>query len=123
MTYIHLTTDELMMIESYHYQNIPVAIIAKQMKRFRQPIYNVIKFLKLGHTALDFYTQYKKNQKRCGRRKMILPTKQMVYIQDKVVQGWTPDVIVGVQKRQSLVLRARSIACSKNRSLMRPHSR
>lgn len=56
MTYTHLTTDELVMIESYHRQNIPVAIIAKLMNRSRHPIYNVINFLKSGHTALDFYT-------------------------------------------------------------------
>ena len=95
MTYTHLNTDELVMIESYHRQNISVAIIAKLMKRSRQPIYNVINFLKLGHTAIDFYTQYKKNKKRCGRRKIALPKHQLAYIQDKVSQGWTPDVIVG----------------------------
>lgn len=53
MTYTHLTTDELVMMESYHRQNIPVAIIAKLMNRSRQPIYNVINFLKSGHTALE----------------------------------------------------------------------
>ena len=95
MTYAHFTTDELAMIEAYFHQKTPVAIIAVRLKRSRQPIYNVINFLKSGHTALNFYTQYKKNKKRCGRRKMVLPQKQLAYIQDKVTQGWTPDVIVG----------------------------
>ncbi|EIM05843.1 Integrase core domain protein [Planococcus antarcticus DSM 14505] len=62
MTYTHLTTDELVMIESYHRQHIPVAIIAECLNRSRQPIYNVINFLKSGYTALDFYKQYKKNK-------------------------------------------------------------
>ena len=95
MTYTHLTTDELVMIEAYYHQNTPVTRIAERLSRSRQPIYNVINFLKSGHTALDFYTQYKKNKNRCGRRKMVLPKKQVAYIQDKVVQGWTPVVIVG----------------------------
>ncbi|MBU9673922.1 IS30 family transposase [Planococcus sp. CP5-4_YE] len=95
MTYTHLTTDELVMIEAYFHQETPVAIIAARLKRSRQPIYNVIHFLKLGHTALDYYTRYQQNKKRCGRRKIVLPQKQLAYIQDKVAQGWTPDVIVG----------------------------
>ena len=91
MTYTHLTTDELMMIESYYHQNTPVAIIAAHLNRSRQPIYNVINFMKSGHTALDFYTRYKK---RCGRLSIVLPEEQKAYIQDKVAQAWTPDVIV-----------------------------
>jgi IS30 family transposase len=35
MTYTYLTKNELAMIESYRYQNISVAIIAKQMKHSR----------------------------------------------------------------------------------------
>ncbi len=95
MTYTHLTTDELVMIEAYFHLNTPVAWIAARLNRSRQPIYNVINFLKAGRTALDFYTQYKQNKKRCGRRKIVLPKKQAAYIQEKVAQGWTPDVIVG----------------------------
>ena len=95
MTYTHLTTDELVMIEAYFHQGTPVAIIAARLKRSRQPIYNVINFLKLEHTVLDYYTRYQQNKKRCGRRKIVLPQKQLAYIQDKVAQGWTPDVIVG----------------------------
>ena len=53
MTYTHLTTDELVMIESYYHQDIPVAIIAERLKRTRQPIYNVINFLKEGNSAID----------------------------------------------------------------------
>lgn len=95
MTYTHLTTDELVMIEAYFHQQTPVAIIAARLKRSRQPIYNVINFLKSGQTAIDYYTRYQQNKKRCGRRKLVLPQKQLAYIQDKVAQGWTPDVIVG----------------------------
>ncbi|EIM04938.1 Integrase core domain protein, partial [Planococcus antarcticus DSM 14505] len=95
MTYTHLITDELVMIEAYYHQNIPVAQIAKRLNRSRQPIYNVINFLKSGHSALDYYTQYEKNKKRCGRLSIVLPEEQKIYIQDMVAKGWTPDVIVG----------------------------
>ncbi|HAY6459128.1 TPA: IS30 family transposase, partial [Enterococcus faecium] len=41
MTYTHLTPNELVMIEVYFHQETPVAIVAKQLKRGRQTIYNV----------------------------------------------------------------------------------
>lgn len=95
MTYTHLTTDELVMIESYYHKNISVAKIAIYLNRTRTPIYTVINFLKEGHTALEYYQQYKENKKRCGRHRIVLPKKQQVYIKEKVAQGWTPDVIIG----------------------------
>ncbi len=48
MTYTHLTPNELVMIEAYFHQETPVAIVAKQLKRGRQTIYNVYNFLKCG---------------------------------------------------------------------------
>ena len=96
MTYTHLNTDELVMIEAYYHQNIAVTTISGRLKRSRMTIYNVINFLKEeGHTALEYYQQYKQNKERCGRRKVVLPEEQQVYITEKVVQGWTPDVIIG----------------------------
>ena len=95
MTYTHLTTDELVMIESYHHQAIPVAIIAERLKRSRQPIYNVINFLKEGNSPIDYYKRYKENKQRCGRRRIILPQVEQGYVIEKVNQGWTPDVIIG----------------------------
>ncbi|SIO09936.1 Transposase and inactivated derivatives, IS30 family [Carnobacterium alterfunditum] len=95
MTYTHLTTDELVMIESYYHKNISVAKIAIYLNRTRTPIYTVINFLKEGHTALEYYQQYKENKRRCGRHRIVLPKKQQAYIKDKVAQGWTPDVIIG----------------------------
>ncbi|AGY82491.1 integrase [Carnobacterium inhibens subsp. gilichinskyi] len=51
--------------------------------------------MKEGHTALEYYQQYKENKTCCGRRKLVLPLEQEEYIKEKVAQGWTPDVIVG----------------------------
>ena len=95
MTYTHLTTDELVMIESYFRQNTAVTDISKLLNRSRQTIYNVINFLRKGHSALDYYKQYKENKKRCGRCAITLPVDQQVYIKEKVAEGWTPDIIIG----------------------------
>ena len=95
MTYIHLTPNELVIIEAYFHQEIAVAIVAKQLKRGRQTIYNVYRFLKNGKTALEYLEQYKKNKKRCGRRSIVLPVEEKEYIKDKTAKGCIPDVIIG----------------------------
>lgn len=48
MTYTHLTTDELVIIESYFNIEKPVALVAQSLNRSRQTIYNVYSFLKQG---------------------------------------------------------------------------
>ena len=57
MTYTYLTPNELVMIETYFHQETRVAIVAKQLKRGRQAIYNVYNFLKRGGTALEYIEQ------------------------------------------------------------------
>jgi IS30 family transposase len=53
MTYTHITMDELVMIEAYYHQGIPVAKIAAYLNRTRTPINNVIRFFRAGHTEQD----------------------------------------------------------------------
>ena len=98
----HPTTDELVMIESYYHQKYFVAMIAERLRRSRQPIYNVINFLKQGNSAIDYYKRYKVYKKRCGRHKIILPKKQQKYIKEKVAQGWTPTSTLEVLNSQSV---------------------
>jgi transposase, IS30 family len=62
MTYTHLTTDELVLIESYHHNQISTATTALRLYRSRQTIHNVVQFLKQGYSALDYYRQYKQNK-------------------------------------------------------------
>lgn len=95
MTYTHLTTDELVLIESYYHQSKKVKFVADTLNRSKQTIYNVYNALKEGLSILDYYQRYKTNKKKCGRRPVSLSREQTEYIQKKVVQGWTPDVIVG----------------------------
>ncbi|OUK18738.1 transposase, partial [Enterococcus faecium] len=94
MTYTHLTPNELVMIEAYFHQETPVAIVAKQLKRGRQTIYNVYNFLKCGGTALEYFEQYKENKRRCGRTEIIFPAEEKEYIEKRSTEGWTPDVII-----------------------------
>ena len=95
MTDTHLTPDELVMIEAYAKAHQSVTKTAQMLKRSRQTIYTVYAYLKDGHTALEYYQNYKKNKAKCGRRSIVLPAEQVGYIRKKVVQGWTPDVIIG----------------------------
>ncbi|BDP48856.1 IS30 family transposase [Enterococcus faecium] len=99
MTYTHLTPNELVMIEAYFHQETPVAIVAKQLKRGRQTIYNVYTFLKCGGTALEYFEQYKENKRRCGRTEIIFPAEEKEYIAKRSTEGWTPDVIIGRAER------------------------
>lgn len=98
MTYTHLSTDELVIIESYFHQNVSISKISRLIGRARQTVHNVVAILKSGHTALDYYSRYKANKKRCGRRPTVLSAAQQAYVKEKVVQGWTPDVMVGRQE-------------------------
>ncbi|MGY3765228.1 IS30 family transposase, partial [Vagococcus vulneris] len=93
MIYTHLTTEELVLIESYYHQHQKVIVVAKHLKRSKQTIYNVYKAFDKGLSALDYYRNYKNNKKNCGRRPISLSDDEIDYIKKKVVQGWTPDTI------------------------------
>ena len=87
--------NELAMIVAYYDNHQFVAKTALLLNRFRQTIHKVYQFFKTGNNALDYFNQYKKNKTRCSRRPIVLSDEQTEYIQKMVVQGWTPDVIVG----------------------------
>ncbi|MFA7746062.1 hypothetical protein [Salinicoccus roseus] len=74
MTDTHITTDELVIIEAYFHHDTPISHIAKRIGRARQTVHNVIAYLRDGHTALDYYQRHQENKKRCGRKRMVLPT-------------------------------------------------
>ncbi|HHX8801960.1 TPA: IS30 family transposase, partial [Enterococcus faecium] len=84
MTYTYLTTDELVIIESYLKINQSVAKTAHCLNRSSQTIHKVYLFFKQRKSALEYYQQYKKNKSNCGRRPLVLPEEQSEYIQRKV---------------------------------------
>src|SRR5699024_4494417 len=55
--------------------------------------------LKEGWTAIDVYLQYRANKAKCGRKKIQLSYSEKDYINEKVRDGWTPDVIIGRNER------------------------
>ena len=95
MTYTHLTTNELVMIEAYYKEGIKVTDILKDLGRSKQTIYNVINYLKEGHSAYDYYKRYKVNKKRCGRNKTSLSQGEKDFIQTHLDLNWSLDVIKG----------------------------
>ncbi len=103
MTYTHLTPNELVMIEAYFHQETPVAIVAKQLKRGRQTIYNVYNFLKCGGTALEYFEQYKENKRRCGRTEIIFPAEEKEYIAKDQLKVRPQTSLLAVQSEPSLV--------------------
>ena len=95
MTYTHLTTNELVMIEAYYQENIKVSDIVTSLGRSKQTIYNLINYLSKGHSAYDHYNRYKIDKKRCGRNKTTLTQSEKDFIQTHLEQNWSLDVIKG----------------------------
>lgn len=94
MTYTYLTTDELVLIEFYHKISKPLLQVAKILNRSRQTIYNVYTALNNGISAFKYYKKYKQNKRKCGRHSISLSDNETKYIQKKVAQGLTLDVII-----------------------------
>ena len=80
MTYTHLTTNELVMIEAYYQEKHKSFRYCDFTWRSKQTIYNVINYLKEGHSAYDYYNRYKVNKKRCGRNKTSLTQSEKDFI-------------------------------------------
>src|SRR5699024_11936282 len=99
MSYTHLTKTELIFIENYHAIGMKGRQIAEKLRRGHEAIYRVLRQLNAGKTAIDIYIQYKKNKQRCGRKPIQLPQDEIDYINEKVDEEWTPDVIIGRKER------------------------
>ncbi len=101
MTYTHLTTNELVMIEAYYQEGATVSAIVASLGRSKQTLYKVIHYLEARHTAYEYYEQYKANKKCCGRRQTQLTQKEQDFIQMhlelnlslNVIKGTYPDKI------------------------------
>lgn len=94
MSYFHFTKTELVFIEEYHSLDHSGRKIANKLKRGHETIYRITRQLKNGFTALDIYLQYKENKSNCGRKKIELPSSEIDYVNEKVRQSWTPDIIL-----------------------------
>ena len=81
------------MMKAYFQENIKVLDIANSLGRSKQTIYNVINYLKEGHSAYDYYNRYKINKKRCGRNKTSLSQAEKNFIQTHLDLSWSLDFI------------------------------
>lgn len=90
--------NELIWIEKYYDEKIAISHIAKQLKRSRQTIYNVINFIKSEKSIIDYYDRYCENKKKCGAKKKVLSNSVIQHITEKLKLGWSPDVIIGRQE-------------------------
>lgn len=75
------------MIKAYFQENIKVVDIANSLGRSKQTIYNVINYLKEGHSAYDYYKRYKVNKNRCRRNKTSLSQVEKNFIQTPLEAG------------------------------------
>jgi len=99
MSYTHLTKTELIFVEEYHATGLKGRKIAERLQRGHESIYQVIRQIKAGKTAIDIYLEYKENKQKYGRKPIQLPKDEIDYINEKVSEGWTPDVIVGRKEK------------------------
>ena len=83
------------MIKAYFQENIKVLDIANSLGRSKQTIYNVINYLKEGHSAYDYYKRYKVYKNRCGRNKTSLSQAEKNFIQTHLDLNWSLDIIKG----------------------------
>lgn len=81
------------MIEAYYKEGIKVIDIIIALGKSKQTVYNVINFLKDGHSAYDYYEHYRVNMKRCGRTKIRLWQAEKDFIQTRLYQSWSLGVI------------------------------
>jgi len=73
--------------------------IANKLKRGHEAIYRIIRKLKEGQTAIEIYLEYKKNKMKCGRNPIELPQDEIDYINEKLDEDWTPDIIIGRKEK------------------------
>ena len=90
MTYTHLTTNELVMIEAHYQENIKVSDIANALERSKQTIYTVINYLKEGYSTYDYITDINPIRNAVAGK-----NKPFAIIQSHLEQNWSLDVIKG----------------------------
>ncbi|STD76164.1 Integrase core domain protein [Enterococcus faecium] len=103
MTYTHLTPNELVMIEAYLHQETPVAIVAKQLKRGRQTIYNVYNFSNVVEQHLNTLNNTKKISDVVGEPKSFFLLRKKNTLQKDQLKVGPQTSLLAVQSEPSLV--------------------
>ena len=93
MTYTHLTTNELTIIAHSFVQKLKAYRVAQMINRCAETVYRVYRYLETGASIADYQDHYMRNKQRCGRKRTQLSLAELIYINDKIAQGWTADAI------------------------------
>lgn len=99
MSYTHLTNTEIIFIEEYFLIGLKGREIAKRLQRGHESVYRIIRQLKTGKTAVEIYLAYVNNKRNYGRKVIELPQDEIDYINEKISEDWTPDVIIGRREK------------------------
>jgi len=97
MAHKQFTKDDIIWIEKYFLTGIKTPRIVEIMGK-KQPVYNVINFLKAGGNARDFWKKRKKKQSRCGRKSIELSVEDEAHIENRLRDNWSLDVIANRYK-------------------------
>ena len=93
MTYTHRTTNELTIIAHSFVQKLKAYRVAQLINRCAETVYRVSRYLETGAPIADYQDHYMRNKQRCGRKRTQLSLAELIYINDKIAQGWTADAI------------------------------
>ncbi len=118
MTYTHLTTNELVIIEAYYQEGATVSAIVASLGRSKQTIYKVIHYLEAGHTAYEYYEQYKTNKKCCGRRQTQLTQSEQDFFQAHLELNWSLAVVKGTYP-DKIPCSMRTVYCLADRGIFK----
>lgn len=86
------TKDDIIWIEKYYRAGIKTSRIVEIMEK-KQPVYDVINYLKDGGNAIQFWKKRKENQSRCGRKPIELTVEDEAHIEHLLRDNWSLDVI------------------------------
>lgn len=95
MAYTHLNIRELVCIEAYTLNHAAMRFIARHINRSIETVARVVRFLRQGHTALEYLERYVQNKRKCGRKKIFLDETAKQLLMEKLRDKWSPDVAVG----------------------------
>jgi len=97
MAHKQFTKDDIVWIEKYFLAGIKTPRIVETMGK-KQPVYDVINFLKDGGNAREFWNRRKENQSRRGRKRIELSMEDEAHIENRLRDNWSLDVIANRYK-------------------------
>lgn len=92
MAHKQFTKDDIVWIEKYFLAGFKTSRIVEIMGK-KQPVYDIVNFLKDGGNAKEFWERRKENQSRCGRKPIELSIEDEAHIENLLREKWSLDMI------------------------------